>query len=299
MLRLSSPDGVDVPTSYLVFGIGTIGRQIVAHLRPRAPRVDATVLPWNRPSELHQRLEALAASTVAGGPERVCVIWAAGAAGFSATTGDVDRELATFTQVLDASATLRRSLPSARFDLHLVSSAGAWHTLQAASAAAGAQYAELKQRQEELAHRFGADATHIHRPSSVIGVPGLGRPGLVGTLILNGMRHRITPVSAGLDTMRDFVTSRDVGAAIAHHAAEVTSTSGAHFLISAQPTPISRVLDLVQRTIRRAVRIQIVESWNARDIVYPAALRSPTFVPTDLRSAIAWAHRQALSGCQG
>lgn len=282
----------------LVFGSGGIGTAIVHHLHRRAPFSSLPfVVPWSTPTDRVAALHEIAGSLefdkrAQGRP--LSVVWAAGTAGFSATRAETEHELAAYRDVLDLVERIPRPRESVPHSFHLISSAGGLYegrTVRSPSEhpTPARYYGRLKLTQENDAlARLRGLAVQVYRPSSVYAAPGQARrPGLIGTLVRDGITRQPTTIFGAFDTLRDYVAAADVGSYVADRSLESVAPHGlVHMLVSAQPVSIRQVIATVESVIRQPLYIHMADSWNARNIVFMPPVKATDFSATPLRVGI-------------
>ena len=284
----------------LLLGSGAIGSAIADALRRHGrARTRSAPIPWtssDRGDALRGAMDLLPVGA------HNAVVWAAGRAGFSAVESTCEQELDAFIDVMRAIGHMVDQPGSRSLSLHVVSSAGAlFEGVTRVSAASTTSplrpYGHLKAEQER---RSGAAAgsipVTIYRASTVYGTPSRGhRPGLIATLVQNGLGRRPTSLYGALDTLRDYVSADEIGQ---HIARRVGKQSGAglqvEMLVAGRPTPIAAVIDIVERALRRRLLTSYVDAWNARDITFDPSIRAIGFKPEPLTTGVARVVAQSL-----
>lgn len=291
MLHLTWSDG-DVDVDVLLFGSGTIGSEISGYLhRAGASVLKRVPIPWDTTTEAVRTLSDHVEGTQRRATQ-VAVVWAAGSTGFGATASDIEAEFQAFDAILTLFEGMTSRQSGVDFSFHLLSSAGGLfegcHTSDVTAVPRPLRpYGQLKLQQEVRARALrGFTSIQLYRPSSVYTVPsGRRRPGLVGTLIANGMDRRPSSIVGALDTLRDYVSARDVGRFIGRRVLQPLdrhvpiSTS---MLVSGEPAPISLVIHNVERALRRRLLLEVRDSWNAANITFASSVRAPEFRPMSL-----------------
>jgi nucleoside-diphosphate-sugar epimerase len=284
MHRLRRVDGSS--GDVFVLGSGTIGGQILRQLRRSGMTIVESIrIPWSdglgRQQVLREALTELSDSTVD-------LVWAAGIAGFGADDQQVAVELESFSDVIAAFDHAVNDSGTTLPAIHVLSSAGGLFEGRHVASTSDVPepqrpYGRLKLQQESMVREFGGSmAVHIHRPSSVYTDPRPGRrPGLIGALLENGLSRAPTPIVGALDTLRDYVHAQDIGRHIAHRVIDGGRAVGVStsFLVNGEPASIHRVIQTVERTVRRRVLIQFRDAWNAADITFSPSVRAPEFRP--------------------
>jgi len=236
----------------------------------------------------------LALGSFPDGSARNAVVWAAGRAGFSASTDACESELAAFQDAAEAIDGLVAQRGPGGVSLHLVSSAGGlYEGLTRVSTDSPLSpkrpYGILKEAQERRASVMAQEIpVRIYRVSSVYGYPQPGhRGGLIAELIKNGVERRPSALYGAMDTLRDYVGDEEVGRHIARRVMKWAPTGGKpEMLVSGRPTSVAQVVDLVEKVLRRRLLVSFEDAWNARDITFDSALKAPDFHPEPLRTGI-------------
>jgi UDP-glucose 4-epimerase len=224
-----------------------------------------------------------------GDPEKRAVVWAAGRAGFAASQDDCDQELEGFEDTLSFVQQIASGGDQRTVYLHVVSSAGGLfegllRVSDGSPVTPQRPYGVLKREQEHLAMRLSSSIrVRVYRVSSVYGAPRPGhRVGLIGQLIMDGVAHRQSAIFGGMDTLRDYVGSDEVGRHIASRIMNPVNGADVEMLVAGRPSSVSHVVDVVERALRRRLFVSFEEAWNTRDITFDKALRAPGFLPEDL-----------------
>ena len=278
--------------SVLVLGSGPLGSAIATAVIARGrSRARAVQIPW----ESTGRAEALkrAVTTLPEGSRNV-VVWAAGRAGFSTDVETCEEERLAFEDAAASVETLAASRGANAVSFHVVSSAGGLYEgltrVRIDSPLTPSRpYGLLKHSQEKRAGEMGASfPIAIYRVSSVYSYPRPGhRISLIGELIRNGIDRKLSGLYGRMDTLRDYVSSEEVGHHIARRISEPQgSGSRIEMLVAGRPASVSQVIDLVERALRRRLMVSFVEAWNARDISFDPALRPVDFRPEPLQTGI-------------
>jgi len=306
----SSSDGV-----FAVFGVGLIGTSVVQALTTRAAfRTSIVPVSWEETSDrrdqlrrLETRLEGrlLECEGKDRSSYRVGIVWSAGKAGFEATTSQADRELESFRDVLLLARRLACRLPSEMVTFALISSAGGLFEGQrfvdpASSPEARRPYGVLKLRQERLlAESADLLVSRIYRLTSVYGhlAPGRRR-GLVSTLILNGMRRQVTPLTGRMDTLRDFIWADDVGRFVVRdlYGTARDRSPSPLLLASAKPSSIHEVLRIAEQVLGRKIYVSFESGEeNSADITFSPRAVARGWQSSDLASNVRRVYLRALS----
>jgi UDP-glucose 4-epimerase len=289
---LDDPRAIDAG-SVLVLGSGSIGSAITNALSSNGlSRTRPVIIPWTSRRRAHAL--RLALGSLPEGTARNAIVWAAGRAGFSASTDACESELAAFQDTAEAVDGLAAQRGTGGISLHLVSSAGGlYEGLTRVSTDSPLSpkrpYGILKEEQERRAHEMAqAIPVWIYRVSSVYGYPQPGhRGGLIAELIKNGVERRPSALYGAMDTLRDYVGEEEVGRHIAASVMKWGPTGGKpEMLVSGRPTSVAQVVDMVEKVLRRRLLVSYEDAWNARDITFDSALKAPDFHPEPLRTGI-------------
>lgn len=286
----------------LVLGSGMIGSAVLDALtRKGALQSQPVSISWRsgeRSASLSAAVEQMTAST----SRPTAVVWAAGRAGFSADTQACEQELQAFGDVLGCVEALAGRRSHAATAFHMVSSAGGLFeglvgVTSDLEAAPRRPYGRLKAEQEKATRALaGSIAVCIYRVSSVYGCPApQRRAGLVGVLVENGLTGRPSQIYGAMDTLRDFVWSEDVGRHIAARVGAEISGRNIEMLVSGAPTPITRVISLVERAIRHRVYVSFVDAWNSLNITFDSRAPAVGFRRESLQTGIRRVAQQYLS----
>lgn len=293
-----------------VFGAGLLGSSIVNAVLSTAPlRAEQIPLSWTDAALQEQQLQALEARVAAGleedGKTLLKVLWSAGRAGFPATEAETAVELESFRAVLGMTERLALRFPGARTGLYLLSSAGGLfegqrHVDQDSRPEPRRPYGMLKLRQEELLLASAVPMTkRIYRPTSVYGyLRPHQRVGLISTLILNGLRHQVSTITAWMSTLRDFVFVEDIARFISRllledeAEGEVSTAVLAH----AKPFSIFEIEKMVETVLGRKIYVSYsLEPSNREDITFSYAVVPPGWQSSDLGSNISRIYKEAVA----
>lgn len=278
----------------ILFGSGTIGGEIARSLLGLGATVaGGQDIAWDDPAARRAQIASLPMTELAASRAHIHLIWAAGALRFSATAGQAEATLASFEEILRLAE--RAEARADAVTLHVMSSAGGLFEgrhvgLPDEVPNPRRPYGHLKLEEERLARSLGTDVqVEIYRPSSVYIHPAQVRnPGLVGTLVSNGMEGRSSRIIGALDTLRDYVHARDIGRFVAARIRRprVGLAPETSMLVLGQPASIARVIHGVEQTLRRRLLLEIREAWNASDITFAPAVRAPGFRPMALSEGV-------------
>lgn len=287
----------------LVFGVGLIGTSIVAALC-RTHHATVANLPFAWDDVGVPREEAIAnietavarQSTIRANDAqcRIAVVWSAGRSGFGATDADMMDELRNFKDALRIADRIFSRHPAAHHSFHLVSSAGGLFEGQtgvdnSTQPKPLRPYGQGKLEQERVLAGWETTATKCcYRPSSVFGFPIRGqRQGLIPTLIKNALRHTVTRIFGRIDTLRDYVSSTDVGRFIAEKTLAVENEDGVDLLASTRPTSLYELVAAAERTVGRKIYASYdPEPSNAAGNSYRSSALLQRWVPVDIETGM-------------
>lgn len=311
MILLTDPaDWPRAPCTIAVFGAGLLGSAIVNAVTStaflHAERIPLSWIDAALQERQLQELEARISETLRELPAAPFkVLWSAGRAGFAATEEETAVELESFRAVLGMTERLARRFPGVRMAFYLLSSAGGLfegqrHVDQASKPEPRRPYGLLKQRQEQLLAASGAAVTkRIYRPTSVYGYlrPGQ-RIGLISTLILNGLRHQVSHITAWMSTLRDFVFVEDIARFIGRVLLEddAEGEESAAVLAHGKPFSIYEIEKMVENVLGRKIYVSYsLEPSNQEDITFSHAVLPPGWNSSDLSSNISRIYKEAVS----
>lgn len=319
MILLTNSGGTtQVSRTIAVLGAGLIGSAVAETLTSRASlRVETIPLSWVDPAlqerqlqEIEERIAAILGKTCGleappGVGVSLTVFWSAGQAGFTATEADTVGELSSFRAVLATAERLARRFPEARLKFYLMSSAGGLfegqrHVDEEASPTPQRPYGLLKWEQEQLLLASGPPiAKRIYRLTSVYGyLRPHQRIGLISTLLLNGVRHKVSSITGLMSTLRDFVFVDDIAGFLA---SALLNDDGrrenAVFLLSCgKPSSLFEIQKVVERIIGRKIYVSYsLQPSNSADITFSPGAPPAGWSPSDLRSNISKIYRAAIS----
>lgn len=301
------------PKLVLVFGLGLVGKTISVSLENAGYTAQSYPFNWESGTQQDDNASAILgvveryyqAARAAGNLEPlldISVVWAAGRAGFGASAEEVRPEQQSFRVVLGIYIKLK-SLPFVfRADFHLVSSAGglfegADYITADTQPAPCRPYGELKLAIEsDLLREVDTADAYIYRPSTVYGLVGGGRTGLIARLIENGMRGTEVPVYGNMDTLRDYVFARDIGNYIAGKIAYPTPLEVVYPLVAGRAFSIYHLKNSVERVLNRKVHVNFeVDRSNARNIVFSSACKPVDWCTTDVELGIRLIRKNYMS----
>ncbi len=289
------------PVTWVIGAGGLLGRSLMAELATRADQGLFTVpVPWGNPERAAGALSAGIDRLMAvadGRPWRIA--WCAGA-GVTGTPASVfEQETATFSRFLHRLQTVAADAPR-NGSLFLASSAGGVYSGSGQApfsehdvAGAISPYGSAKLACEQLAITFAAESgvrLLIGRIANLYG-PGqnLSKPqGLVSHICRSHITGQPISVYVSLDTVRDYLYVGDCAQMIAdgldrlgnRPAAEVTLK----ILASGQGVTIGALLGECRRIFKRAPRVVLGASPNAKFQVRDLRLRSRVWPELDRRT---------------
>ncbi len=297
--------------AFAVFGIGLIGSALVSALKSVAPaREERLDFDWTRPEmqatqagHLERRLEATITSATA--PARIHFLWSAGRAGFLSSGEEVDPELRSFRNVLALAERTALRFPGVPATFCLMSSAGGLFEGQRqvtrdSLPTPAHPYGRLKLEQERLLLNSAAPLRKaIYRLTSVYGPlrPGQRR-GLIGTLVVNGLRQRVSQIVGFMRTLRDFVWVEDIAVYLTR---KLRSDAGIEpdsisVLGSIKPFSIFEIQRIVENTLRHKIYLGYsLQAPNSEDITFSADVFPMDWHPSDLKSNIRRLYTEALA----
>ncbi len=278
-------------------------------LRKSTWDVKSYSFPWeaDASTERGERLKAVltelgAITSLAA--SAVHTVWSAGRAGFAATQQQTTSELNAYQQVVEFSESVQTQLGLASH-LHMLSSAGGLYEgvrgiNHGTECCPMRPYGELKAAQETIAAAATTTSCSIYRPTSVFSTVQPGkRRGLIPTLIWNTLSSQTTNIYGNHDTLRDYIWADDIGDFLADQIVASATLQGRHnfLLATAVPTPISRIIRLIEEMLMRPVPLRFVmpKNGNTLDITV-----SPDSLPkglsrTDLTTAIRQIYLRLMS----
>lgn len=287
----------------VMFGLGLIGRSVVASLR-RYGDCDSRTAPvdWQDAALRAAQLKDIAASVTRIAPRRVDVVWTAGKAGFGADAAEITAEEGPFEDVVAMAEHLAIMLPAASHAFHLMSSAGGlFEGLRMVDTdtlpAPRRPYGQAKLAQELRCRNMREGiATCIYRPSSVYGYIGIGgRAGLINVLISNGWRHAPSYLFGASATVRDYVYTADIGDFVAARIEAGCPVSQTFLLASGKPSAMQEVIHLIERVLGQRLFARFEPNpTNAQPITFSPAALPIGWKATDLETGIRQTARKLL-----
>lgn len=278
-----------------VFGVGLVGHAICAELaRAGARCAQETFVNWRTSLSVEDSVRkvcdaAKSAAAKALLPPRISIVWAAGSAGFQSSEAAHALELEHLKAVLSLGERLVNARLPWEKRFFLVSSAGGLFEGQRNVGPDSIPcplraYGEFKLLQENALGAAGEFQTSfIYRPSTIYGHSPKGRLGLVSSLLLNGIRRRVSTISGNATTLRDYVLSGDVGRFIAAEILMASKNIGQsiRFLVSGKPSSILEITQIVEKLLGRRIYLSyMLDPQNALSNTY-----SQRLLPENWRSA--------------
>ena len=311
MILLSDPVSRCRHDIFAVFGLGLIGSALVSALKSFAPaREQRLDFDWVNPEMqatqvglLEHRLDQTMTSTTA--PARVHFIWSAGRAGFRSSKKETALELESFRRVLDLTERTALRFPDVPVTFCLMSSAGGLfegqrQVTRKTLPSPANPYGFLKLEQERLLLESSAPLRKgIYRLTSVYGpLRPDQRRGLIGTLVVNGLRQRFSQIVGFMSTLRDFVSVEDIAAYLTQ---KLRSDIGVghdsiSVLGSVKPFSIFEIRKIVEDTLRHKIYVGYsLQSSNSEDITFSPDVFPTDWHPSDLKSNVRRLYSEALS----
>jgi len=304
--------GLEGRSIVALFGVGLIGRAILKALRVSQSDIE-TLLPlsWNcaetRRVDLDRVTQAISDSATGCRPlVRVDVVWAAGRAGFAAGYEELRVEVDALKDVIGWTRMLAGRLRNTPINFHMLSSAGGLFEGQRfverlTAPCPKRPYGESKMAQESIVNDLRRDLNvHVYRPSSVYGFNGIGgRSGLLSTLMENAYKQAPSRIFGGLETVRDYVLSSDIGQFVVDKIDRPLRESGVFLLASGKPTSVSEMIWIASKVVGRPLYLKLdVRPSNANHITYRSCSLPKGWSPTDLETGVRQVARQLLLSFQ-
>lgn len=294
----------------VMFGCGLIGSAIErAMLRKSNWDVKRYPFPWEADASLERRERLKAVLTDLGAmtshaASAVHTVWSAGRAGFAATQQQTTSEFSAYQQVVEFSESVQTRLGLASH-LHMLSSAGGLfegvrginHRTESCPMR---PYGDLKAAQEAVAIAATTTSCSIYRPTSVFSTVQPGkRRGLIPTVIWNTLSSQTTSIYGKHDTLRDYIWADDIGDFVADQIAASAALQGRQefLLATAVPTPISRIIRLIEEMLMRPVPVRYIlpKDGNTLDITVSPDSLPKELLRTDLATAIRQIYLRLMS----
>jgi UDP-glucose 4-epimerase len=277
----------------LVFGLGLIGKNILAALR-HTGLYDGEdfAFRWGSPTEADIRpIREFVADRCQSG--RIDLVWSAGNSGFSSPEAEFAREMVSFRSVLGLCRDIILGKPNAKLSFHIVSSAGGLFEGQTnvdrrREPVPLRPYGRVKLMQEnELLELAELMQINIYRPSSVFGFAGpTARRGLIDSLFFNAALNKVTNIFGSPDTLRDYVFVKDIGRFIAGRVVD-GKPGGTFLLASGKPSSVSEVIHAVEAALNRKIyRRHDTSGLNAANMSFNRQALPEDWNPTDLVTGV-------------
>lgn len=253
----------------LIFGVGLIGRSILAALNNElAPSCHYVPFLWNRDDiqdkQIARILEHVVqiCSSLEQHPQ-IDIVWSAGKAGFAGSTREFESEQNALDSVLSLVHRLESLDVAAATRFHLFSSGGGLfegqRNVDATSQAAPMRpYGVAKVKHEaRLRDLPRAVVTCTYRPSSVYGFVGpRGRTGLIVAALRSILENTTARIFAQPDTLRDYVFAADIGRFLKLKIMNPPTSSQSYFLASGKPTSTLELMELIARVMERRLSVR-------------------------------------------
>ena len=239
----------------LLYGSGVIGSAIDHAISQQRAGWNREVLPWPWADSAGRATQSEVLSGRIGEADRIDVVWAAGASGFTSTDEAMAGELSCVAQVANLTGCLARRSRQTAF--HLFSSAGGLFEGQAwigpySCARPERPYGRGKLRQEQLVMSLTDGVVpKIYRPSSVYGYTRHARRGLFTAMVTAILRNQPLVIYGAPGTLRDYVFSRDIGQHVAAALTRPIDGAGIAFLASGKPTSLAEAITTIETQLGR------------------------------------------------
>lgn len=309
----------DHPVVIALFGAGLLGSSVVNEVTTSGRFVDERLdLAWNDvalqaahlhvlEARIHAALDGSGSGTHASDARSSSLkfFWSAGRAGFASTEGEAELELASFRALLGLVTRVAERFPSTRTSFYLLSSAGGLFQGQrfvdrSSKPSPRIPYGALKLRQEELLGAIDASiAKRVFRLTSVYGhLNPNHRSGLISSLISNGIRRRVTPITGWLSTLRDFIFVEDVARFIAPLLMDANEEAPDSSLLLAhgKPCSILEIQGMVERALGYRIYVRYsLDPSNREDITFSNGVLPSGWQSSDIDSNIERICKLAIS----
>lgn len=281
----------------LLFGLGLIGGAIDRSLRFRF-HGNGEMLPYDwqdADQRCAQRSAIWAALERNGRGDRIVLIWAGGRSGFGSTVEDMEGETGLVDELVTFACRTKARFPGSAIEFHLLSSAGGLFEGQTHCGASSLPhplrpYGEGKMAQEIILFRAEElDGRHIYRPSSVYGVTGSRRVGLVAALIGNALTGATTHIFGDPGTLRDYVLADDIGRFVAGRVSIAEHRQVCvHLLATGRPAAVHEIIELVEHCIDAPLRLRFdPHPTNTRNMSFLASALPKGWASTPLATGVA------------
>ena len=280
------------------FGSGVIGMAILDRLLREGRLIKHQKIDWSNVTPFAEWLKV--SEYFDGGYESIDIVWAAGQAKFTATQEATEREKQDFETIIEAIDQRISSLRGkARTRFWLMSSAGGifegqTHVNSTSATSCQRPYATYKLFQEEYVQEFFESI--ICRVSSVYSTHNFsGRMGLIPTVVRNHLFKLETTLYGNPSTLRDYVLDRDIGKFVAGGIVN-DQVPGLEYLVSGQPTSIQAIINIIEETTHRKVRLKYSnQNLNAANMSFSPKLRSKRFQASAMIANIRVLRQQLFS----
>ncbi len=294
----------------LVFGSGIVGKQIVSSIvfKHTVIMYDYQYL-WNSTEKESKGqlvslecfiLKVLEMNNIILPQVSLSIVWAAGKAGFFSNNDDVEKELCNFAKLILFFERIEKSSKIAKVSFFLMSSAGALfegmgYITNETKPRPFRAYGFLKLKQENILLTSKLENCYIYRLTSVYGQFSTGdRSNLVSALITAGLRREVCHIFGQMNTLRDYVSSTDIGAFIETEIFSQQPQASARVLIlaSLKPSTILEIKHEIEMILMRRIYIEIdPDPGNMLDISYsksciPDNIWNTTDLKVNLRSIV-------------
>lgn len=271
----------------LVVGLGLIGQQIAKHLALYTKQIKLDpkkLFDWNKPKEISDTLTSIINTHKA---KQVEVIWSAGKAGFAATDADMEKEFATYTEVMHSLKTIKLD----ELCINLLSSAGGIYENSGIvdnleDISPSRPYANWKLKQEQFLHKHNFKC-RIYRISSVYGIGNeTTRIGLINHLVKNAKVSKGTLIYAQQNTLRDYISNYDVARYVTQNVLNNTNNC-IELIASGRAVSINMLINMVSQITRRPVKATYLTGYeNDNDIIFSNKLLPKNLKHTSLEEGI-------------
>jgi nucleoside-diphosphate-sugar epimerase len=289
-----------------LFGLGLIGSSVLSNLKARGEwQARHVPFDWSWPEQKQKDAESIfeevyrllrLAVEAKGKRVRTAFVWSAGKGGFTASEDDMRAELDSFEVVLALAGRIVGALSGVDCVFHHLSSAGGLFEGQRlvdelSRPDPRRPYGRVKCKQEE--YLAAADARirkRVYRPTSVYGYAGPGRRmGLIPTLLMNGIRNKVSTIVGSFSTLRDYVLSDDVGRYISETLfADGSPDKRERFVLaSGKPSSVFEVQQIVEKVIKKKILLEIRDDKeNTSDITFSASALPKGWYASDMETGI-------------